>query len=83
VFTDPEFAQVGLSETEAKERGNPYRLAKIPTLTIYRARTLDETRDFLKALIDTKSDCILGFTALGADAGEIMQNGTCRPVVTR
>ena len=72
MFTDPEFARIGLNETEAKERGIPYRLAKIPTLTIYRARTLDETRGFLKALIDAESDRILGFIAVGADAGEII-----------
>jgi pyruvate/2-oxoglutarate dehydrogenase complex dihydrolipoamide dehydrogenase (E3) component len=72
MFTDPEFARVGLSETEAKERGIAYRLAKIPMLTVYRARTLFETQGFLKALIDTESDRILGFTALGAEAGEII-----------
>jgi len=72
MFTDPEFARVGLSETEAKERGIAYRLAKIPMVAVYRARTLTETRGFLKALIDTESDRILGFTALGAEAGEII-----------
>jgi pyruvate/2-oxoglutarate dehydrogenase complex dihydrolipoamide dehydrogenase (E3) component len=72
MFTDPEFARVGLSEMEAKERGIGYRLAKIPIDTVYRARTLTETRGFLKALIDTESDRILGFTALGAEAGEII-----------
>ena len=72
MFTDPEFARVGLSETEAKERGIAYRLAKIPIVGVYRARTLCETRGFLKALIDTESDRILGFTALGAEAGEII-----------
>ena len=72
MFTDPEFARVGLSETEAKERGIAYRLAKIPIVAVYRARTLTETRGFLKALIDTESDRILGFTALGVEAGEII-----------
>ena len=72
MFTDPEFARVGLSETEAKERGIAYRLAKIPMDAVYRARIVSETRGFLKALIDTESDRILGFTALGAEAGEII-----------
>jgi pyruvate/2-oxoglutarate dehydrogenase complex dihydrolipoamide dehydrogenase (E3) component len=72
MFTDPEFARVGLSETEAKERGIAYRLAKIPMVAVLRTRTLSETRGFLKALIDTESDRILGFTALGAEAGEII-----------
>ena len=72
MFTDPEFARVGLSETEAKDRGVAYRLAKIPMLAVLRARTLSETRGFLKALIETESDRILGFTAMGAEAGEII-----------
>lgn len=72
MFTDPEFARVGLSETEAKARGIPYRLAKIPMTAALRSRTLSETRGFMKALIDTESDRILGFTALGVEAGEIL-----------
>src|SRR5208337_106344 len=69
MFTDPEFARIGLSETEAKERGIAYRLLKLPMASVYRARTLSEARCFLKALIDTESDRILGFTALGVEAG--------------
>ena len=72
MFTDPEFARIGLRETEAKERGIAYRLAKIPMIAVLRTRTLSETRGFLKALIDTESDHILGFTALGVEAGEII-----------
>jgi pyruvate/2-oxoglutarate dehydrogenase complex dihydrolipoamide dehydrogenase (E3) component len=72
MFTDPEFARIGLSETEANERGIAYRLAKIPMAAVLRTRTLSETRGFLKALIDTESDRILGFTALGVEAGEII-----------
>jgi hypothetical protein len=47
-------------------------LAKIPIAAVYRAHTLIETRGFLKVLIDTENDRILGFTALGAEAGEII-----------
>ena len=72
LFTDPEFARVGLSETEAAERGVAYRLAKIPLSSVLRALTLSETRGFMKALIDTKSDRILGFSVFGVEAGEIM-----------
>jgi pyruvate/2-oxoglutarate dehydrogenase complex dihydrolipoamide dehydrogenase (E3) component len=72
MFTDPELARIGLSETEAKEQGITYRLAKIPIVAVLRTRTLSETRGFLKALIDTGSDRILGFTAFGVEAGEIM-----------
>jgi pyruvate/2-oxoglutarate dehydrogenase complex dihydrolipoamide dehydrogenase (E3) component len=72
LFTDPEFARIGLSEAEAKERGISYRLAKVPFGVVFRAQTISETRGFMKALIDNKSDRILGFTAFGAEAGEIM-----------
>jgi pyruvate/2-oxoglutarate dehydrogenase complex dihydrolipoamide dehydrogenase (E3) component len=72
MFTDPEFARIGLSETEAKERGIPYRLAKIPMTTDLRTRTLSETRGFMKVLVETQSDHIIGFTMFGVMAGEVM-----------
>ena len=72
LFTDPELARIGLSETEAKARGIAYRLAKIPMVANLRTRTLSETRGFLKALVAADSDRILGFTAFGIDAGEIL-----------
>jgi len=72
LFTDPELARVGLSETEARARKIAYRLFRIPIAAVLRTRTLSETRGFLKALVDTTSDRILGFTAFGVDAGEIM-----------
>lgn len=72
MFTDPELARIGLSEMEAKAQGIPYRLAKIPVSMTLRTRTLSETNGFMKALIDTKTDLILGFTCFGVDGGEIM-----------
>jgi pyruvate/2-oxoglutarate dehydrogenase complex dihydrolipoamide dehydrogenase (E3) component len=72
LFTDPELARIGLNETEARASGTPYRLAKIPMAADLRTRTLSETRGFMKALIDTTSDRILGFTVFGVDGGEIM-----------
>jgi pyruvate/2-oxoglutarate dehydrogenase complex dihydrolipoamide dehydrogenase (E3) component len=74
LFTDPEFARVGLSETEAKRQGIPYRLFKMPMEEVLRARTLSETRGFLKALVEIDSDRILGFTGFAVDAGEIMSS---------
>ncbi len=72
MFTDPELARVGLNESEAKAQKIPYRLAKMPMKNVLRTRTFSETRGFMKALIDTKSDAILGFTVLGVGAGEII-----------
>ena len=72
MFTDPELARVGLSETEAKKRGIAYRLAKLPMAAVLRAVTLGETRGFVKVLVDAQGDRILGFTALGLEASEMM-----------
>jgi pyruvate/2-oxoglutarate dehydrogenase complex dihydrolipoamide dehydrogenase (E3) component len=72
LFTDPEFARIGLSEKEAQAKGIAYRLFKVPMEADLRARTLSETRGFLKALVAADSDRIVGFTALGVGAGEVM-----------
>jgi pyruvate/2-oxoglutarate dehydrogenase complex dihydrolipoamide dehydrogenase (E3) component len=71
LFTDPEVAHVGMNETEAQEMGVPYRLARMPMAMVLRAHTLSETRGFVKALIGA-DDRILGFTAFGAEASEMM-----------
>ena len=49
-----------------------YRVARMPMAAVLRTRTLSETRGFLKILIDGQSDRILGFTAFGPEAGELM-----------
>jgi pyruvate/2-oxoglutarate dehydrogenase complex dihydrolipoamide dehydrogenase (E3) component len=72
LFSDPELAHIGLSETEARRQGIAYRAFKVPMETNLRARTLSETRGFVKALVEARSDRILGFTALAVGAGEIM-----------
>jgi len=72
LFTDPELARVGLSEMEARQMGILYRLAKIPMSAIPRTRTTNETRGFLKALINADNDQILGFTGFGIGSGELM-----------
>ncbi|HEY2759502.1 MAG TPA: FAD-dependent oxidoreductase [Pirellulales bacterium] len=71
LFTDPEVAHVGLSENDATTQGVEYRLVKMPMAMVLRTRTLSETRGFAKALIGG-GDRILGFTAFGAEASEMM-----------
>src|SRR5437588_2174535 len=71
-FTDPELARIGLSETDAMVKRIPYRLFKVPMQANLRARTLSETRGFVKALVEADSDRILGFTAFGVGAGEVL-----------
>ena len=72
MFTDPELGRVGMNESEAQRAGVAYRVARIPISSVLRTRTLSETRGFLKALVDAHSDRILGFTALGAQSGELI-----------
>jgi pyruvate/2-oxoglutarate dehydrogenase complex dihydrolipoamide dehydrogenase (E3) component len=72
VFTDPELARVGMNESEAKRRGIGFRVAKLPMAAVLRAVTLGETRGFVKILIEAETDRILGLSALGAEASEMM-----------
>ena len=72
LFTDPPLARVGLSETEASRRGVAVRVAKLPMAAVLRTRTTGETRGFMKALLDARTDRILGFTMFGPEAGEVM-----------
>jgi pyruvate/2-oxoglutarate dehydrogenase complex dihydrolipoamide dehydrogenase (E3) component len=72
MFIDPELGRVGLGEAEAKRRGIAIRVARLPMNSVLRARTIGETRGFMKALIDARSDRILGFTMLGSGAGEVI-----------
>jgi Pyridine nucleotide-disulphide oxidoreductase, dimerisation domain len=71
LFTDPEVTHVGLNETDAKEKSVPYRIARMPMALVLRTRTLSQTRGFMKALVGA-DDRILGFTAFGAEASELM-----------
>src|SRR3954452_451132 len=72
LFTDPELARVGLSESEAKSCGIAYRPAKIPVSTFVRPFTLSEPRGFYKAVVAADNDRILGFTAFAPEAGAVM-----------
>ncbi len=72
VFIDPELGRVGLSETEARHLGLRVRVARLPMGAVPRAQTLGLTRGFMKAVVDADTDRILGFTMLGAHAGEVI-----------
>ena len=71
VFLDPELASVGLNEVEAQRLGVDYRVTELPYDAIWRTHTTGETRGKMKALIGA-DDRILGFTAFGAKAGELL-----------
>jgi pyruvate/2-oxoglutarate dehydrogenase complex dihydrolipoamide dehydrogenase (E3) component len=72
MFTEPQLAHVGLSESEAKRQGVAVRVARLPMTGVRRTATTDETQGFMKVLVGGSEDCILGFTMIGAEAGEVM-----------
>ncbi len=72
LFTDPPLARVGMTEAEARQRGVAVRVATLPISTVLRAHTTGETTGLMKVLVEEAGDRILGFTMLGADAGEVV-----------
>lgn len=72
VFIDPQLGRIGLSETEARERGLDVRVAKIPMDYVARAIEMSETRGFMKAVVDPATGQILGAAVLGIEGGELM-----------
>jgi pyruvate/2-oxoglutarate dehydrogenase complex dihydrolipoamide dehydrogenase (E3) component len=72
MFTDPPLAHVGLSEGEAERQGVITRVAKLQTSAVLRAQATGEKQGFMKALVADSDDSILGFTMIGAEAGEVM-----------
>ncbi|MBB5634892.1 dihydrolipoamide dehydrogenase [Pedobacter cryoconitis] len=72
MFTDPQLGRIGMTETQAKEKGIDYLVAKIPMKNVARAIETAETRGFMKAVVDKKSKQILGATIIGEQGGEIM-----------
>jgi pyruvate/2-oxoglutarate dehydrogenase complex dihydrolipoamide dehydrogenase (E3) component len=72
VFTDPELAHVGLSETQAKASGRPFQVARMPMSHVARALEMDEARGLMKSIIDPETRQILGFTVVGVGGGELM-----------
>jgi pyruvate/2-oxoglutarate dehydrogenase complex dihydrolipoamide dehydrogenase (E3) component len=72
VFIDPQLGRVGLSEAEARAQQRTVRVARIPMTYVARALETDETRGFMKAVVDADSGQILGCAVLGIEGGEIM-----------
>ncbi len=72
VFIDPQLGRVGLSETEAREQKRNIRVAKMEMTHVARALEVDESRGFMKAIVDSESGQILGAAVLGLEGGETM-----------
>ena len=71
VFIDPQLGRVGLSEEQARSQGHPVRVAKMPMSSVARAVEVDETRGFMKAVVNADTGQILGCAILGIEGGEI------------
>jgi pyruvate/2-oxoglutarate dehydrogenase complex dihydrolipoamide dehydrogenase (E3) component len=72
VFIDPQLGRIGLSETEARDKGHNIKVAKMPMNYVARALEVDEPRGFMKAIVDVGTQQILGAAVLGIEGGEIM-----------
>jgi dihydrolipoamide dehydrogenase len=75
VFTDPEIAWAGLTETQAKEAGREIAVAKFPWGASGRAITLDRPEGMTKLILDPKTERVLGVGIVGAGAGELIAEG--------
>jgi pyruvate/2-oxoglutarate dehydrogenase complex dihydrolipoamide dehydrogenase (E3) component len=72
VFIDPQLGRVGMTEAEARSAGKKIRVAKMPMNYVARALELDESRGFMKVIVDAESSQMLGAAVLGIEGGEIM-----------
>jgi pyruvate/2-oxoglutarate dehydrogenase complex dihydrolipoamide dehydrogenase (E3) component len=71
VFIDPQLGAVGITEREARASSRNIRVAKLPMSHVARALEVDETRGFMKAIVDADTQRILGARVLGIEGGEI------------
>ncbi|HXJ14150.1 MAG TPA: mercuric reductase [Candidatus Limnocylindrales bacterium] len=72
VFIDPQLGRIGLTEAEARAQNRAIRVAKMPMNYVARALEVDESRGFMKAIVDASTNQILGAAVLGFEGGEIM-----------
>ena len=72
VFIDPQLGRIGMTETQARAQKRNIRVAKLPMTSVARALEVDETRGFMKAIVDGETNQILGAAVLGLEGGEVM-----------
>src|SRR5438270_1238711 len=75
VFSDPEIAWCGLTETQAQKEGREIKVAKFPWGASGRAVTLDRTDGMTKLIVDPQSERVLGVGIVGVGAGELIAEG--------
>jgi dihydrolipoamide dehydrogenase len=72
IFTDPEIASVGLTETQSKDKGYEPIVGKFPFTALGRALLAGETEGFVKVVADKKTDLVLGVHVIGPEASDII-----------
>jgi pyruvate/2-oxoglutarate dehydrogenase complex dihydrolipoamide dehydrogenase (E3) component len=72
VFIDPQLGRIGLTEKESRAQKRRIWVARLPMTSVARALETDETRGFMKAVVDRDSGRILGAAILGIEGGEVM-----------
>ncbi len=72
IFTDPEIATVGMSETEAKAKNRDIQIGKFPFSILGKAMAVSETDGFVKVIIDAKSHELLGVGIVGPEASDLI-----------
>jgi dihydrolipoamide dehydrogenase len=75
IFTDPEIAWCGLTETQAQKEGREIAISKFPWAASGRATTLDRTEGITKLILDPKTEVVLGLGIVGPEAGEMIAEG--------
>ncbi|HWY57782.1 MAG TPA: dihydrolipoyl dehydrogenase [Terriglobales bacterium] len=75
VFTDPEIAWCGLTETQAQKENREIKVARFPWAASGRAMTLDRTEGMTKLIVDPQTERVLGVGIVGAGAGELIAEG--------
>lgn len=75
VFTDPEVAWCGLTETEAKQKGQEIKVIRFPWAASGRAQTIGRTEGLTKMIVDPNTERVLGVGIVGPGAGELIAEG--------
>lgn len=75
MFTDPEIAWCGLTETAARDQKVEFKTAKVPWRGVGRSLTLGRDQGITKLLVDPQSDRVLGVAMAGLNAGELIAEG--------
>jgi len=76
VFTDPELAWTGLTESQAKAEGREVEIAKFPWAALGRAITIDRPDGLTKLVLEPKTGRVLGVGIVGSGAGELIGEAT-------